>query len=294
MIKRTIAIENPCKLSIKDRQLLIEKNGGLAGKIPVEDIGVLLVDHPAVLYTHACFTELLENNCAVVLSGKNHHPNGLLLPLDGNSVQSERFRHQVESSLPLKKQLWRQTIRAKIRNQALHLQQCGAGAEKLFDLSQKVKSGDSDNLEAQSARYYWPRIFGSKFSRDRNGKPPNNMLNYGYTVLRAGVARALVSAGLLPTLGIHHRSRYNAFCLADDIMEPFRPYVDKIVFELREEHPKAEILTTEIKQSLLSILTIDAKYKNQTRPLMLGLHQTAASLYRCFAGEQKSIDYPEL
>ena len=294
MIKRTIAIDNPSKLSVQDSQLIIEQNGDVVGKVPVEDIGILIIDHPAVLYTHIAITALVENNAAVIFSSKNHHPAGLLLPLDTNSVQSERFRHQIEASHPIKKRLWQLTVRAKIINQANLLSKRDVEYERLNALAKKVKSGDPKNIEAQAARFYWPRVFGEKFRRERRGPPPNNFLNYGYMILRAAVARSLVSSGLLPTLGIHHCNRYNAYCLADDVMEPFRPFVDLTVLKVLEKFDAVEDLTPKIKKVLLGILTQTVSYKDQTRPLMIGLHQTTASIYRCFSGEQKTIDYPVL
>jgi len=260
----------------------------------VEDIGVLIIDNPAVLYTHGCLTALLENNAAVILSTKNHHPAGLLLPLDTNSVQSERFQKQIEASIPLKKTLWKQTVQSKINNQARLLEETGGEPLRLKELSKEVKSGDTSNLEAQASRYYWPRLLGKEFRRERFGKSPNNLLNYGYMVLRAAVARSLVSSGLLPTLGIHHHNRYNAYCLADDIMEPFRPFVDRRVHQLNREEENPDILSKEIKQELLKILTEDVRFEKETRPLTVGLHQTTASVYQCFAGEKKKIDYPVL
>ena len=294
MIKRTVAIENPSRLSVKHDQLIIEQDGTVAGKIPVEDIGVLIIDNPAVLYTHGCLTALLENNAAVILSTKNHHPAGLLLPLDTNSVQSERFQKQIEASIPLKKTLWKQTVQSKINNQARLLEETGGEPLRLKELSKEVKSGDTSNLEAQASRYYWPRLLGKEFRRERFGKSPNNLLNYGYMVLRAAVARSLVSSGLLPTLGIHHHNRYNAYCLADDIMEPFRPFVDRRVHQLNREEENPDILSKEIKQELLKVLTEDVRFEKETRPLTVGLRQTTASVYQCFAGEKKKIDYPVL
>tara|TARA_Y100001934_G_scaffold228890_1_gene275564 strand:+ start:1658 stop:2542 length:885 start_codon:yes stop_codon:yes gene_type:complete len=294
MIKRTISIDNPSKLSVQDSQLVIEQSGEIAGKIPVEDIGILIIDHPAVLYTHIAITALVENNAAVIFSAKNHHPTGLLLPLDTNSVQSERFRHQVEAGQPIKKRLWQLTVQAKIKNQGNLLTKFGVKNERLNNLAKKVKSGDPQNIEAQAARFYWPRVFGENFRRERKGPPPNNFLNYGYMVLRAAVARSLVSSGLLPTLGIHHRNRYNAYCLADDVMEPFRPFVDLVVLRIVKNFDTVEDLSPEIKKILLGMLTQTVSYNDQTRPLMVGLHQTTASIYRCFSGEQKTIDYPVL
>lgn len=281
-------------MSVKYDQLIVEQDETVAGKIPVEDIGVLIIDNPGAVYTHACLTALLNNNVAVVLAGKDHHPSGLLLPLDTNSVQSERFKSQIEASIPVKKQLWQQTVKAKIRNQAQLLKSIGGEEGRLLKLAQQVKSGDPGNIEAKASRYYWRRLFGAGFRRERFGEPPNNLLNYGYMVLRAAVARSLVSSGLLPTLGIHHRNRYNAYCLADDIMEPYRVFVDKIAYGTWRRGESCASLTKDLKKELLNVLVCDVRFRKKTSPLMVGLHQTSASLQRCFAGEQKTIDYPGL
>ncbi len=294
MIKRTITISNPSKLSSKLDQLIIEQDGKIAGKIPIEDIGVLLVEHPAVIYTQGCLSALLANNSAVIVCAPNHHPQGLLLPLDTNELQSERFRHQIEASQPVKKQLWKQTVQAKIKNQARLLDYLGKESGRLTSLAQKVQSGDSGNIEAQAARFYWPQVFGKAFRRERKGFPPNNLLNFGYMVVRAGVARALVSSGLLPTLGLHHKNRYNAFCLADDMLEPFRPFVDRVVVDIHKNHEDLSELTTQIKKQLLEVLTMDVVFDKTRSPLMVGLHRTTASLYRCLSGSQKKLEYPEL
>ena len=294
MIKRTLLISNPSKLSVKLDQMIIEQDGKVMGTIPVEDIGVLLVEHPAVLYTQGCLSALMENNAAVIVCSKNRHPHGLFLPLDTNELQSERFRHQIEVSLPIKKQLWKQTVQAKIKNQARLLDHFGHESGRLKDLAQKVQSGDTGNVEAQAARYYWPNLLGKAFRRDRTGSPPNNLLNYGYMVVRAAVARSLVSSGLLPTLGLHHKNRYNAFCLADDIMEPFRPLVDRVVVDLQKKYDNLDELNPEIKKGLLEVLTKDVRFGKTRSPMMVGLHRTTASLYRCLAGEQSKLEFPEL
>ena len=241
MIKRTLYFGNPAYLSLRYEQMVIKlpevvKNETLSDSfkeeavrtIPIEDIGVVLLDHKQITITQGLLEKLLENNCALITCDNSHLPVGLMLPLCGNTTQSERFSNQIEASLPLKKQLWQQTIMAKISNQATLLQnRRGAEVGNMRKWATDVKSGDSENLEARAAAYYWKNIFPSipHFIRGREGDPPNNLLNYGYAILRAVVARALVSSGLLPTLGIHHHNKYNAYCLADDIMEPYRPYV---------------------------------------------------------------------
>ena len=261
-------------------------------QVPIEDIGVVVLDHAQITITQAVLEFLLENNCAVITCDSNHMPVGLLLPLCGNSTQNERFRDQISASVPLQKQLWQQTIQAKIWNQALVLQRCRQSTvTNMHRWVNDVKSGDSDNLEARAAVYYWANLF-DHFKRDREGEPPNNLLNYGYAILRAIVARALVSSGLLPTLGIHHHNRYNAYCLADDIMEPYRPFVDELVYELYLEGVTQ--LDKASKQRLLSIPVLDVIINGQRSPLMIAVGQTTASLYKCYSGELRKIAYPKV
>ncbi len=245
--------------------------------------------------THAVLHKLLDNNAAVITCNDKHHPTGLLLNLDGHTQQSEKFKAQIEASEPLKKQLWQQTIKAKINNQSAVLSTWEIDNSYLKRYAQLVLSGDTSNQEAQAARYYWKMLFNEEdpfFVRERFGEYPNNFLNYGYAILRATVARGLVSSGLLPTLGIHHRNKYNAYCLADDIMEPYRPYVDHLVKVLMLETTEQE-LTTDIKRRLLNIPNIDLKIDGKDSPLMVGLQRTTASLAKCFEGETKKILYPE-
>lgn len=297
MIKQTLYFGNPAYLSLKDRQLVIrlpDKDQSVTR--PIEDIGVVIVDNKQITLTSGLIEALLGNNCALITCDSSHLPVGLMLPLCGNTTQSERFRHQLLASLPLKKQLWQQTISQKIANQAQVLKECfGVEVGNMLSWSKNVKSGDSDNLEARAAAYYWRNMFDDEdvFIRDREGEPPNNLLNYGYAILRAIVARGLVGSGLLPTLGIHHHNRYNAYCLADDIMEPYRPYVDELVVNIRKEFDDTDFLDKEIKKRLLSIPTIEVRINNHRRPLMVAVTETTASLYKCFSGELRKIAYPE-
>jgi len=221
---------------------------------------------------------------------------GLILPLCGNTTQNERFRDQLNASLPLKKQLWQQTVQQKIANQAAILESQGIIAKNMRAWVGEVRSGDIDNMEARAAAYYWSSIFPhlDSFRRDRDGDPPNNLLNYGYAILRAVVARSLVISGLLPTLGIHHHNRYNAYCLADDVMEPYRPYVDGLVCEIMESGKDYSMLTTELKAKLLSLPVVEVGIQGRRSPLMVAVAQTTASLYKCFNGELRKIIYPEL
>lgn len=297
MIKQTLYFGNPAYLSLKDRQLVIRlPDNNQSVTRPIEDIGVVIIDNKQITLTSGLIEALLANNCALITCDSSHLPVGLMLHLCGNTTQSERFRHQLSASLPLKKQLWQQTISQKIANQAQVLKECfGVEVGNMLSWSKNVKSGDSDNLEARAAAYYWRNMFDDEdvFIRDREGEPPNNLLNYGYAILRAIVARGLVGSGLLPTLGIHHHNRYNAYCLADDIMEPYRPYVDELVVNIRKEFDNTDFLDKEIKKRLLSIPTIEVRINNHRRPLMVAVTETTASLYKCFSGELRKIAYPE-
>lgn len=311
MIKKTLYLGNPAYLSLRNQQLVIklpevEKNPSFSEDYkkqteitkPIEDIGVLVLDNKQITITNGLMEALLGNNCAVITCDSKSMPIGLMQPLSGNTTQNERFRYQIESSLPLKKQLWQQTIQAKINNQASVLQSCREEEVACMRVWAKdVRSGDSENMEGRAAAYYWKYLFGQHidgFTRDRDGIPPNNVLNYGYAILRAITARALVSSGLLPTLGIHHHNRYNAYCLADDIMEPYRPYVDEWVYHLiKAKGLPPKDLTRDWKSELLSIPSLDVMISGKRSPLMVALSQTTSSLYKCFSGELRKIVYPE-
>ena len=297
MIKRTLYLGQAAYLSLRDGQLLVRLPAEEGSRsIPIEDIGVLILDHQQISITHGLMNALEAHKCALITCSASHMPSGLFLPLDAHSLQSERFRAQIEATLPLKKQLWQQTVRMKIQNQARVLEEVYAHPQaNMLAWVKQVRSGDPDNLEARAAAYYWANLFPSlpKFTREREESAPNALLNYGYALLRAVVARSLVSVGLLPTLGIHHHNRYNAYCLADDIMEPYRPYVDKFVQEIYErEYP--ESLTKDIKHRLLTIMEQDVVINGITHPFSIATSLTASSLVRCFEGSSKQIDYPAL
>ncbi len=293
MIKRTLFISNPHHLALRNGQLQISDKSGLVLKTaPVEDLGFLVLDHPQISFTMKLVEELNEYNVATIFCDSKHMPSSMLLPLDAHYIQSELFRAQISASEPLKKNLWKQTIEAKIKNQARLLDKLGKNSTQLKSIAKTIKSGDSDNREGFAARLYWLALLGKDFTRDRYGEPPNNFLNYGYILLRSAVARALSGSGLLSTLGIHHRNRYNAFCLADDIMEPYRPYVDEIAYDLNEKYPDTFMLAKEHKAELLQLMAMDVKIGESKRPLMIALSQTTASLARCFSGEQRKINYP--
>jgi len=309
MIKRTLYFGNPAYLSCSNQQLVVklpevEKSSleeslkkDLVRTIPIEDIGVVIIDHSRITVTSGALSQLLDNNTAVITCDGRSMPNGLLLPLNGNNVQNERFRDQLNATIPLKKQLWQQTISQKIANQSkiLHLYtetECGC-----MDVwSKEVRSGDPDNLEARAAAYYWKNVFPSidEFTRGRDGDYPNIFLNYGYAILRAIIARSLVSSGLLPTLGIHHQNRYNAYCLADDIMEPYRTFVDQVVIKIMKKYPAVFELNKAIKAELLSIPVIDVVIRGKRSPLMVAASMTTSSLAKCFCGEIRKIDYPTM
>ncbi len=260
--------------------------------IPVEDIGFILLENQQISITLPLLNALADNNAAVIVCTDKMMPNAMLLNLDSNSVQGERYRDQINASEPLKKNLWKQTVEAKIRNQAALLDKLDKDGSQLKPYWQNVKSGDTDNREGIAAKIYWDALFGDDFMRYRSGVSPNEMLNYGYTVLRAAVTRSLMGSGLFPAFGIYHRNRYNAFPLADDIMEPYRPYVDEIVFDLYANGEQE--LNKDVKAELLKLLYVDTVFDKVTRPLDLGLSVTTSSLAKCFSGDQKKILYPLL
>ena len=307
MIKRVIGFQNPAYLSLKLQQMVItlpdiEKQPNISEEvkkahvqtIPIEDIGVVVLDNQQVTITQALMAALLENNVAIITCNNQHLPIGLHLCLDGNNLQNERFRAQLDASEPLKKQLWQQTIACKIAGQAAILQSEQIVATNMLAWSKQVRSGDADNLEGRAAAYYWKNLFHNPtFVRGQEEAPPNNLLNYGYSIVRAMMARALVAAGLLPTLGIHHHNRYNAYCLADDIMEPYRPYVDLAVLDIMDRYSDITELTPAIKRELLELTTKNVSIDNHTSPMMVAIETTANSVMRCFTGEARKIIYPD-
>lgn len=309
MIKKTLYFGNPAYLSLRNSQMVIKLPELLAVREPteeirkaseitkpIEDLGVVVLDNRQISITQGLLAALLHNNCAVVSCDEHSMPTGLMLPLFGNTTQNERYRDQLDASLPLQKQLWQQTIQQKIENQACALEQCTEEAHDCMHIwAKEVRSGDPDNLEGRAAAYYWRNFFPmiDGFNRSRERDCPNNLLNYSYAILRAIIARSLVSSGLLPTLGIHHHNRYNAYCLADDIMEPYRPYVDRLVFQIVQQKGTNIELNRDLKAQLLSIPTIDVTIAGKKSPLMVAATQTTASLQKCFSGELRRISYPK-
>ena len=309
MIKKTLYFGNPAYLSLRNGQLVIklpdvENNDSLPQlikkeserTIPIEDIGVVVLDNKRITITTGAIEALLDNNSAFISCDDKGMPVGMMLPLVGNTLRNERFRDQLSASLPLQKNLWQQTVRQKIANQCKVLKRYANAETKCMQRwSADVRSGDTENIEARAAAYYWKNIFTDipDFVRGREEAPPNNLLNYGYAILRAVMARALVGSGLLPTLGIHHHNRYNAYCLADDIMEPYRPYVDELVLQIMEDNDYS-VLTLQLKAKLLQIPVLDVTISGKRSPLMIAAGLTSASLYKCFSGESRQILYPAM
>lgn len=308
MIKRVITFTNPAYLSLRLKQMVVnlpapkcsdnsDNNAeeSTTTTIPIEDIGVVVLDNRQVTITSGLMATLLAENVAIISCDDRHLPVGLHLSLDGNHLQSERFREQINASEPLKKQLWQQTVQQKIRNQADLLDWRGIECRNMYRWVNEVRSGDSDNQEARAAAYYWKVVFPElpDFVRGRDEDAPNHLLNYGYAIVRAMMARALVAAGLLPTLGVHHHNRYNAYCLADDIMEPYRPFVDKLVVDIIHWSTPYTELTKEHKRALLSLPVTDVMIDGHRSPMMIAIQTTANSVQRCFSGESRKIIYPE-
>jgi len=293
MLKRTLYIGNPAYLKLKDHQLQIAdpETKEIKGSASVEDMAFLVLDHYQITLSHQLMVALQGNNVAIISCDAHHLPYGLMLPMAGHVEHSERLKYQLNVSEPLRKQLWKQTVEAKISQQMLLLKKLKKPHGQMTEYLNAVKSGDSTNMEGIAAQFYWKQLF-ENFTREREGDAPNNFLNFGYAVLRSIVARALVSSGLNPTIGIFHRNKYNAYCLADDIMEPYRPYIDEIVCQLMMLPSRPEELTREVKAEILKIATHDVMMMQKMRPLMVAVSSTTSSLYKCYTGEQRVIRYP--
>ncbi|MEA4966722.1 MAG: type II CRISPR-associated endonuclease Cas1 [Bacteroidaceae bacterium] len=297
MIKRTVYFGSGAYLSVKDSQLVVQLAEDITNTkktMPIEDIGVVILDNPQITITQRVLVQLLENNVAVITCNQFHHPIGLQLCLDSNTLQSERFQTQINASESLRKNLWQQTIVSKIYNQAMVLKDFDVPIRNMITWSNSVLSGDSKNHEARAAAYYWKNLLEShdNFKRERFGEYPNNFFNYAYAILRAITARSLVASGLLPTLGIHHKNRYNSYCLADDIMEPYRPFADKLIIDIIRKYPQEETLTTQIKQEILKLPIIDVEINKKTSPLQIAMQETTSSLAQCYNSTRRKIKYP--
>ncbi len=297
MIKRTLFFANPAYLHTKNEQLIVqfpERKEKKEISIAIEDLGYIVLEHPQITITNRLVMKLVQNKTAIITCDQQHLPCAFLQPLVGHSEQSERIRFQLNASLPLKKNLWQQTIQSKIQNQASHLLLRNKNALKLKRWASQVTTGDHDHHEAIAAAYYFQHLFDIPgFSRNQKGTSPNHLLNYGYAILRAVTARALISSGMLPSVGIFHQNKYNAFCLADDIMEPYRPFVDTLVFDITQNFTDYEVLSKELKSILLKIPTIDVSIDGKQSPLMVAMSRTTHSLSECFRGTSRKILYPE-
>lgn len=297
MIKRTIHIGNPAYLKVENAQLVIDSVGEKNTSphyLPIEDIGLLILENRQITITHGLLAALMANNTAVVSCDGNQMPTGLMLPLEGHTEMQEKTRFQLSCTEPLRKNLWQQIISAKISNQAAHLKELNRPNPKVERLMSQVKSGDPDNLEAQASAYYWRSLFGENWLRSYpEGAYPNNLLNYGYAILRAITARAIVGAGLLPFQGIFHKNKYNAYCLADDLMEPYRPLVDKIVFQMAETG-EGNPLDKEAKSKLLKIPVMDIDLAGEKSPCLVAVQRSAASLAKCYMGISRKLLLPKL
>jgi CRISPR-associated protein Cas1 len=294
MIKRIIEISNPAQLSLKNRQMAVEREGFDSTTIPIEDIGILILDHPQITHTQGLLVACAENNVAVLVCNAKHTPCAILLPLEGNSLHSKTIAQQVQITEPTRKRLWQAIVQAKIREQAKVLLHATGDSKPLSAYAKRVKSGDPENIEAQASRIYWQRLFGVAFRRDFDAPGINSLLNYGYAVMRAAVARAIVGAGLHPALGLHHHNQYNSFCLADDLIEPLRPAVDLTVYTVCNELYGEPALTPENKRALLEILSKECIINDQRLPLMTSLHHYAASIRKVICGECKRVEIPAL
>ena len=295
MIKRTIYIGNPAYLKLKDNQLTVidPTNKDIKGSIPTEDIAILLLDHYQITLTNQLIVKLQGNNTVIISCDAHHLPFAFMLPLYSHSEYSERLKNQIAVSEPLKKQLWKQIVIQKIKNQQALLQKENKVFAHLTDYWENVKSGDTTNMEGIAAQNYWKYLFDD-FQRNRFGERPNNLLNFGYAILRSIVARALVSSGLHPTLGIFHKNKYNPYGLADDIMEPYRPFVDDLVISCLFRYQNETGLTKEIKRDLLTIATQNVSIDGKIRPLLVAVTTTTASLYKCYTGELRHLKLPKL
>jgi CRISPR-associated protein Cas1 len=288
--------DSPARLRIEHRQLVIDagtREEPRDQRVPLDDLAVLVVAHPAVSYTQAVLTELVAAGGTFVTCDRFRLPVGLLMPLDAHSVQTDRFRKQLDLPKPRQKRLWQQIIQAKIAMQALVLAEQTENDGGLAALIPLVRSGDPSNVEARAARRYWQLLFGQDFRRDRHAEDHNRLLNYGYAVMRAAVARAVVAAGLHPSLGVHHHNKYNSYCLADDLMEPYRPLVDRAVVTVVEEFGEVPELDKLTRAHLLGALQSWVLLAGEQRTLFDALSRTAASLANVITGEADRLELPE-
>ncbi len=270
--------------------LTIESQGEEIGRVPLDDVAAVIASAHGITYTNSLLVALTERCVPLVVCGVNHRPAGFLWTASGHYEQGGRISDQASASKPLRKRLWAQIVSAKIQAQGITLATVGTTHKGFNRLARSVRSGDPENIEAQAARRYWPLLFGKDFRRDRYAEGVNAMLNYTYTVLRAGVARAIMGAGLHPSLGLAHRQRGNSFALADDLMEPFRPTADMLVYNLAKEGSTGVNKNT--KPELARILFYDMDTDTGASPISTCLHHLTLSAARCYAGEAKKLEFP--
>ncbi len=294
MIKRIVDISDPAYIHVKHQQLLIDKEGKTAGQIPIEDLGILILQHPAIVITQQVIIACQKNKVGIVFCDERHLPYSVILPVvDGHTLHQKIMRLQIKTKKPVTKRLWKQIVQKKIIEQQRTLSLAGENATVLERLASKVKSGDTENHEAQAAQYYWRRLFGRSFRRDHEAAGVNALLNYGYAVVRALISRSIVAGGLHPAIGVNHHNQYNALCLADDLMEPFRPWVDWLAYQIWMENKKVEV-GRDTKKNILRLLDETVHIKKKTMPLMVACHYLVADFKRCLDGSLKSIEYPAL
>jgi len=294
MLKRTLVFSNPMNLSLRNQQIVIAYKDSPDEKVtvPIEDVGVVLLEHQHTNITLPLLNALVEGDVQIVICNAKGMPSAMFQGMNSNNLQGETLRNQIACGEVLKKQLWKQIVEAKIKNQAALLDSIGEDGCVLRPFYSNVRSGDTDNREGIAARIYFQHLFGDNFVRDREEPGVNALLNYGYTILRAATCRAIVTSGLLPAIGIFHHNRSNAYPLADDLMEPFRPFVDSVVYDLAM-NGKME-LTKDVKGELISVLYVDTLFKNVKRPLSVGLSMTTASMAKCLAKEQSILNLPTM
>ena len=294
MLKRTLVFSSPMVLSLKNLQLVVAYKDSPDEKqtIPIEDVGVVLLENQQISITLPLLNSLAESEVQVVICNNKGMPNAMIQSMNSNNLQGETLRNQVACGEVLKKQLWKQVVEAKIKNQAYLLNSIGKDGNVLKPFYSNVRSGDVDNREGIAARIYFQQLFGGNFVRDREELGINSLLNYGYSILRAATCRAIVSSGLLPAIGIYHHHRSNAFPLADDLMEPFRPFVDGVVYDLAKR--KKTELSKDVKGELISVLYADTMYEKIKRPLSVGLSMTTASMVKCLSKEISTLSLPTM
>jgi len=293
MIKRIVDVSERAYLHIKNGQLCVDKEHVTVSKMAVEDLGVLILQHPAITITQSTIIKCQQNNVAILFCDERHLPISITLPLwFGHSLHTKVLRQQISSTAPRQKRLWQQIVKAKIAAQICTLEIAERKSTRLGRLFDKVRSGDPENIEAQAALIYWRTLMGNRFRRDSTADGVNSILNYGYSIMRAMTARALVGTGLHPAIGFHHKNQYNGLCLADDVMEPFRPWIDSLVHEMDISSDSKKI-TREVKQKILGLLSEQVQYGSEKMPLMVSAHYLAAQVKQALSDSSITLSYPK-